>query len=355
MFHWPAFVPVGAAALLAAALLLPLGPVLIAVCAVALVSAVIAAVHHAEVVAHRVGEPFGTLVLAVAIAAIEVALIVSIIVAGGPEKAPLVRDTIFATVMIICNGVVGVCVLIGGLLHREQMFRIEGAGPAFAALATLSTLVMVMPAFTKSAPGASYTVSQLAFVGISSLILWCVFVFFQTVRHRDFFLPTGNPSSEESHAPPPSITAALISFLLLVISLVAVVGLAKSLSPSIESAVRTAGAPPAVIGIVIAMLVLLPETWAAIRAAMSDRLQTSMNLALGSALASIGLTIPVVVLASILFDIPLVLGLEMKDIALLALTFLVGTIALGTGRTNMMQGAVQLVIFAAFLFLALVP
>jgi len=355
MHHWPVFVPIVAAALLVAALSLPLGIVLTTACAAALVGAVMAAVHHAEVVAHRVGEPFGTLVLAVAISAIEVALIVSIIIAGGPEKAPLARDTIFATVMIICNGVMGVCVLIGGLLHREQMFRIEGAGPAFAALIALSTLVMVMPAFTKSAPGGSYTVSQLAFVGISSLLLWCVFVFFQTVRHRDFFLPTGNRSSEESHAPPPSVAVALGSFVLLVVSLISVVGLAKVLSPTIEAAVRKAGAPPAVIGIVIALLVLLPETWAAMRAAMADRLQTSMNLALGSALASIGLTIPVVVLASILFDIPLVLGLDAKDIVLLVLTFLVGTIALGTGRTNMMQGAVQLVIFAAFLFLALVP
>lgn len=355
MPHWAWIIPLGAAGLLAAALALPLGTVLAVACAVALVAAVIAAVHHAEVVAHRVGEPFGTLVLALAITVIEVALILSMMLAGGAETAALPRDTIFATIMIICNGVVGVCLLVGGLRHREQSFRIEGVNSALAALITLAALSLVLPAFTTSSPGATYTVPQLAFAAAASLVVWAVFVFVQTIRHRDYFLPADASGDESAHAAPPSNAIAWASFGLLVVSLVAVVGLAKTLSPAIEALVERAGAPKAVIGIAIALLVLLPETWAAIRAALADRLQTSLNLALGSALASIGLTIPAVSLAAIALDTSLVLGIEPKDLVLLVLTFVVGSITLASGRTHMMQGAIHLVIFAAFLFLALIP
>jgi Ca2+:H+ antiporter len=262
----------------------------------------------------------------------------------------------YATVMIIANGVIGACVLLGALRHREQTFRIEGAGPALAALATLATLVLVMPAFTVSAEGPRYTPAQLGFVGVSSLTVWCAFVFFQTVRHRDYFLAPAGVPEEDVHAEPPTPAQALMSFGLLLVALVGVVGLAKVLSPSIESAVRAADAPVAVVGIAIALLVLLPESVAAIRSALADRLQTSMNLALGSALATIGLTVPVLVVVCIWLRIPLVLGLDPKEIALLALTFLVCTIGVGGGgRTSMMLGVVQLVIFAAFVFLAVVP
>jgi len=325
------------------------------VCAIALVASVILAVHHAEVVAHRVGEPFGTLVLALAITAIEAALILSILIAGGPGKAALARDTMFATIMIICNGVVGACLLLGGLRHREQSFRIEGAGPAFAALIALATLVLVLPNFAVTVPGPHYSAAQLVFASVCSLGLWAVFVFFQTVHQRDFFLPKSDPANEAVHAAPPSSTKAWISFGILLAALVAVIGLSKLLTPGVERAVHAIGAPDAVVGIAIAIVVLLPESTAAIRAALANRLQTSMNLALGSALASIGLTIPVVVAASLTFGIPLTLGLDAKGLAMLLLTFLVGMTSLGTGRTNMMQGAVHLVVFAAFLFLALVP
>jgi Ca2+:H+ antiporter len=357
VLHWPLVVPLLGVALLASALYLPLGVLLGIACSVALVGVVVAAVHHAEVVAHRVGEPFGTLVLALAVTAIESSLIVAMMLAGGETKAALARDTMYATIMVIANGVVGACVLLGALRHREQAFRIEGAGPALAALATLATLVLVMPAFTASADGPRYTPSQLGFVAASSLVMWCVFVFFQTVRHRDYFLPPRAARADESvHAPPPTLGQTWASFALLLVALIAVVGLAKVLSPSIEAAVRRAGAPPAVVGIAIALLVLMPESLAAIRSALADRLQTSMNLALGSALASIGLTIPVVVVVCLVLDIPLILGLDAKDIALLALTLLVGVIEIGgASRTSMMLGVVQLVIFAAFLFLAVVP
>jgi Ca2+:H+ antiporter len=332
-----------------------MNPLLAIACGVALVGAVVAAVHHAEVIAHRVGEPFGTLVLAVAITVIEVALIVSMMISAESGKAALPRDTVFSAIMIICNGVVGLCLLVGALKHHEQSFRIEGAGSALACLIALATLSLVLPTFTTSAPGPSYTVPQLAFASIASVVLWAVFVFVQTVRHRDYFLPVGHASEEDVHAPPPSPRRAWTSFALLVVSLVAVVGLAKALAPAIERAVAAVGAPSAVVGIAIALLVLLPETWAALRAAHANRLQTSLNLALGSALASIGLTIPTVAIVSVWRGMPLVLGLESKDIVLITLTFIVGAITLATGRTTVLQGAVHVVLFAAFLFLAFAP
>ena len=351
---WTWLIPVLSLALLVAAVAAGVGTLLAMLCGAGLVGAVIVAVHHAEVVAHRLGEPLGTLVLALAVTAIETALILSMMLAGGADMAALPRDTIYAAVMIICNGVVGIGVLLGGLAHREQTFRVEGAGAGLAALIVMSTLTLVLPAFKTTTPG-TYSSTQLAFVAVTSAALWAIFIFVQTVRHRDYFTPLTDAANPSVHAEPPTAWKAWMSFGLLFLSLVVVVGLAKMLSPSIEGAVEAANAPRAVVGIVIATLVLLPEAWAAVRAARADRLQSSMNLAIGSALACIGLTVPVVVLASITLRLPLVLGLEPKDMALLALTFLVSAVTLGTGRTYMMQGAVHLVVFAAFLFLALVP
>jgi Ca2+:H+ antiporter len=352
---WTWLVPVLALTLLLVALAAGVGTSLAVPCGVALVGAVLVGVHHAEVVAHRVGEPFGTLLLALAVTAIEAGLILSMMIAGGQDMAVLPRDAIYAAVMIICTGVVGLCVLVGGLAHREQTFRVEGAGPGLAALIVMAVLTLVLPAFTTSPPAGTYNRSQLAFVAVASATLWAIFIFVQTVRHRDYFIPATDPANQDVHADLPTAREAWTSFGLLSVSLVSVVGLAKMLSPAIERAIEAAGAPRAVVGIVIAALVLLPETWAAVRAARADRLQTSMNLAVGSALACIGLTVPVVVLASLAFGLPLVLGLDPKDMAMLAVTFLVSAVTLGTGRTHVMQGAVHLVLFAAFLFLAFVP
>lgn len=355
MPHWAILIPIVAVAFLAVSFVAPVSMLLAIACACALIGAAIAAVHHAEVVAHRVGEPFGTLVLAVAITIIEVALIVSMMLAGGPDTATLPRDTIFSAIMIICNGVIGLCLLLGGLRHYEQTFHVEGANTALATLIALATLSLVLPTFTTSSTGPTYTMAQLAFASFASLVLWSAFVFVQTVRHRDYFLPIHDAADADAHASPPSNRLAAASFAMLLVALVAVVGLAKGLSPSIEGVVVAAGAPQSVIGIAIALLVLLPETWAAVRAAQANRLQTSLNLALGSALASIGLTIPAVALASVLMDMPLALGLAGKDLVLLVLSFAVASITLVSGRTHIMQGVVHLVIFAAFLFLALVP
>jgi Ca2+:H+ antiporter len=355
MKAWTWVVPLLALALLGAAAALGAGSALTLLCGLALIGAVIASVHHAEVVAHRVGEPFGTLVLAIAVCVIEASLVLSLMFAEPANSAVLARDTIYAAVMIICNGVVGVCVLVGGIAHREQTFRVEGASAGLAGLIALCALVLVLPDFTLSTPGGTYSNSQLVFTAVASLALWAVYVFIQTVRHRDYFLPAADKDDPAMHASPPTNREAWLSFLLLVLALVAVVGLAKVLSPSIEAAIVRAGAPKAVLGIIIAMLVLLPETWAAVRAAAANRLQTSMNLAIGSALASIGLTIPVVAVTAIALQIPLVLGLEPKDLVMLTLTLLVSAVTLAGGRTHVMQGAVHLVIFAAFLFLAFVP
>jgi Ca2+:H+ antiporter len=352
---WTWLAPLLAWAALLAALASGVGTLLTVVCGATLFGAVIAAVHHAEVVAHRVGEPLGTLVLALAVTAIETALILSMMLAGGREMAVLPRDTVYAAVMIICNGLVGLCIVVGGLRHHEQFFRVEGAGAGLAALIVMTALSLVLPVFTTSTVSGTYNTPQLAFVALASASLWLIFVFVQTVRHRDYFLPAADAASPETHAPPPSLREAAVSFVLLLASLVVVVGLAKVLSPAIEKAVHFAGAPRSVVGIVIAMVVLLPETWAAVRAARANRIQTSMNLAIGSAIASIGLTIPVVVVAAIALKLPLVLGLAPKELVLLAVTFLVSAVTLGTGRTQVMQGAIHLVLFAAFLFLALVP
>jgi Ca2+:H+ antiporter len=319
-----------------------------------LIATVFAAVYHAEVVAHRTGEPFGTLVLAVAVTVIEVALIVSVMVAAPAEKAGLARDTVFAAVMIVCNGIVGLCLLWGGARHREQGFQIHGASAALAVLAALTTLTLILPNVATTAPGPVFSTSQLVFAGIVSLVLYGAFVFIQTVRHRDYFLPV-ETNDEEAHAPPPSNATTAVSASLLLAALVAVVGLAKFLTPTIEIGIARIDVPKAVVGIVIATLVLLPEGLAALRAARANRLQTSLNLALGSALASIGLTIPAVAVVSVVLGKPLELGLGEKDQVLLALTLLVGVITLGTGRTTVLQGIVHLVIFAVFLFFAVVP
>ena len=319
-----------------------------------LIATVFAAVYHAEVVAHRTGEPYGTLVLAVAVTVIEVALIVSVMVAAPAEKAGLARDTVFAAVMIVCNGIVGLCLLWGGVRHHEQGFQVHGASAALAVLAALTVLTLILPNVATSAPGPLFSTSQLIFAGTVSLVLYGSFVFIQTVRHRDYFLPVER-DNEETHAPPPSDATAVVSAGLLLAALGAVVGLAKSLTPTLETGIAWLDVPKAAVGIVIAGLVLLPEGLAALRAARANRLQTSLNLALGSALASIGLTIPAVALVSIVLRQPLELGLGEKDQVLLLLTLFVGVITLGTGRTTVLQGTVHLVIFAAFLFFAVVP
>lgn len=356
--RWTLLVPVLAVVLLVFTWGRDLPGAVVALVTVVLAGSVLAAVHHAEVVAHRVGEPFGSLVLAVAVTIIEVALIVTLMVDGGDKSATLARDTVFAAVMITCNGIVGICLLVGSLRHGTAVFNPEGTGAALATVATLATLSLVLPTFTTSKPGPEFSTVQLTFAAFSSLILYGLFVATQTVRHRDYFLPVtkeGDVITGADHAAPPTGRRAWISLGLLGLALVGVVGLAKGVSPTIESGVEGAGLPPSVVGVIIALLVLLPETIAALRAARRDRVQTSLNLALGSAMASIGLTIPAVALASVWLSGPLVLGLGSTHMLLLALTVVVASLTVVPGRATPLQGGVHLVIFAAYLELALNP
>ncbi len=339
---------------------LPLWAVIIV--GVALAGTVLVAVHHAEVIAHRVGEPYGSLVLAVAVTVIEVGLILTLVLAGGEGSASLARDTVFAAVMITTGGVVGISLFVGSLKHGIVRFNREGAGALLAAVITLAVLCFVVPVFTTSAAGGQFSPAQLIFAAVISLAVYVLVVTTQTLRHRDFFLPVttdlrtaDGDDEDEAHADPPTNQQTWLSLVLLIVALVAVVGLAKLASPAIESGVRAAGIPESFVGVVIALLVLLPESIAAVRAASRNRLQTSLNLAYGSALASIGLTIPVIAVASLVFSLPVVLGLGGTQIVLLVLTAVVSTITIGMGRATRLQGGVHLAIFAAFMFLSIAP
>ncbi len=277
-------------------------------------------------------------------------------VAGGPGASSLARDTIFAATMITCNGIVGLTLLFGSTRDTVAVFNPEGSGAALASVATLATLTLVLPGFTSTAPGPVYATSQLVFAALASLVIYGLFVVTQTIRHRDFFLPVHTSETvDESHANPPSNRATWISLGLLMVALIGVVGLAKVESYAIELAIRFLGFPEAFLGVVIALLVLLPEALAASNAARRKRVQVGLNLAYGSAMASIGLTIPVIVVAMIWLEGPLVLGLGGTQIVLLGITLVVGTLTVVTGRATRLQAALHLALMAAFVFLAAVP
>lgn len=330
----------------------PTTAVLVAIGAL-LVAAVLAAVHHAEVVAHRVGEPFGSLVLAVAVTLIEVGLIVTLMVSKEGDTSELARDTVFAAAMITCNGIVGLSILVAALRNRVANFNAEGSATAFATVIVVATLSLVLPTFTEGGGNGEFSSTQLAFAATASAVLYGAFLVIQTIRHRHYFQPEGDDPDEE--APTPSGREALRSLGLLLVALVAVVGLAKTSSPAIEEGVEAIGAPQSAVGVAIALLVLLPETLAALRNARRERVQVSFNLAYGSALASIALTIPAIAIASIWLSGPLVLGLGSTQIVLLLLTAVIGSMTLQPGRATPHQGALHLAILASFLFLAIHP
>jgi Ca2+:H+ antiporter len=357
---WNVVVPVLSVVVLALIWGKTLGPVLVGLTALFLIGAVVAAVHHAEVVAHRVGEPLGSLVLAGAVTVIEVALIVELMASGGNETATLARDTAFAALMITTNGIAGLSLLLGSRRYGVTLFNAEGSGAALATVTTLATLSLVLPAFTTTTVGKEFSPGQLTFAAVASLLLYLMFVFTQTVRHRDFFLPIAQKGqkslfADESHAEPPTTRAALTSLALMLGALVAVVGLAEEESPAVESAVTAVGFPQSFVGVIIAALVLLPETLAAVRAARQGRIQISLNLAYGSAMASIGLTIPAIALASIWLKGPLLLGLGAIQLVLLALTVVISMLTVVPGRATRLQGEVHLVLLAAYVFLAINP
>ena len=324
----------------------------------ALISAVLSAVHHTEVVAHKVGEPFGTIILALAITVIEVSLIVSLMVSEtGNGASVLARDTVFAAIMIILTGIIGICLWAGSIKFREQDFIKQGVSTALITLIAISALTLVLPNFTTSESKGVYSESQLIFVAIISLILYTGFISVQTIRHRDYFLPQQckDGTASELHVAPPNLLTTISSLVLMIIALIAVVMLSKKLSPAIESMVLNLGAPKSLVGIIIATVILLPEGLATYKAANNNRLQTSLNLALGSALASIGLTIPAVAIVCYFTGMQVTLGIDNKSTLLLVLSLFTVFLSLSSGRTNIQQAIVLLTLFATYLFTTIVP
>jgi Ca2+:H+ antiporter len=320
---------------------------------VIMLGAVFAAVYHADVIAHRVGEPFGTLVLTLAVTIIEVALIESIVLTPGSSPA-LARDTVFAVIMIVCNGLVGLCILWGGLRHHEQEFQTAGAGIYLSLLAALSILTLVLPNYTVTTIGPYFSNTQLIFVSIVTIILYIAFLFIQTSRHTEYFRAESATEPSGDHAYPSGRDVA-VSVVMLLLALCGVILIAKKFAVLLEIGLSRAGAPPAVSGIIIAIVVLAPESITAVRAAWHNQLQKSINLALGSSLATIGLTIPAVAITNIFIGKQIEIGLSSRDTLLLALTLYLSLLTFGTGRTNILAGLVHLVVFATFLFLVFIP
>jgi Ca2+:H+ antiporter len=429
---WSTVVPILAGVLLAFTWGRDLPGWVVSGVALFLAGSVLSAVHHAEVVAHRVGEPFGSLVLAVAVTVIEVALIVTMMSSNGAKSATLARDTVFAAIMITCNGIAGLCLLLVALKRGLALFNADGAATVFGAIITLAGLTLVLPTFTTSQPGPEFNTTQLTNAAFDSLVLYGLFIVAMTVRHRPDYLPvedagrrgvgpddagweepggggaggaagggvssgvsSGDGGSDRAglggvgiggaghseagrvidtergdaaagydehgydehgyEGARPTAKAALVSLALLLLALVAVVGLGKGVSPTIERGVDRAGLPHSVVGVVIALLVLLPESIAAVRAAYRDELQTSLNLALGSAMASIGLTVPTIAMATIWLSSPLILGLDASHMVLLALTVAAGSLTFLRGRATLVQGGVHLAVCLSYLVLAVSP
>jgi len=318
-----------------------------------LIGAVFSAVHHAEIVAALVGEPFGSIVLAVAVTVIEVGLIVALMLSAPDGGPTIARDTVYSAVMIVLTGLIGLCLLAGGQKHYEQTITVSGATSYLSVLGTLAAISLILPNYTMAAEGPFYSKVQLTAVALVSLALYCAFLFVQTVRHRDYFLPSGD-ETPGAHA---TVTKEMAgaSMILLLIALTGVVLLAKTLSPQLNALISAAHLPYEFAGVIIAGLVLAPESIAAVRASLSNRPQVSINLALGSTIASIGLTIPVVTLFTAFSGQQLALGVSPMKTSLLALAMFVSITTLGTGRTTILQGYVHLALFIIFLVMAASP
>lgn len=329
-----------------------LSVVLSAVMVLIMLGAIFASVHHADVVAHRVGEPYGTLILTLAVTIIEVALIESIVLTPNSSPA-LARDTVFAVIMVVCNGLVGLCILWGGLRHHEQEFQATGAGVYLSVLGALSVLTLVLPNYTETTIGPYFSNAQLVFVSVMTIVLYGAFLFIQTSRHANYFRAE-SPAGEETDAAPSTRTVT-ISALLLILALCGVILIAKKFAAILEIVLAHVGAPQAVAGVIIAIVVLAPESITAVRAAHRNALQKSLNLALGSSLATIGLTIPAVAITNIFIGKQIEIGLSARDTLLLALTLFLSLLTFGTGRTNILTGFVHIIVFVTFLFLVFVP
>jgi Ca2+:H+ antiporter len=324
------------------------------ICGVILVAAV-AIVRHADVLAHRLGEPAGTLLLTLVITGLEVAM-VAFVMSTGVEKPALARDTMFAVVMLVLNGFLGLALLLGGLRHHEQHYNLQSANAFLVMILPLTVLGLVLPNFTHATPGPTLSTFQMIFLSVMSVGIYAVFLFVQNRRHRGFFMAPEEAIAAAVEAAAPELTHHSARSMFYHVAMLGFYGLplvllAKQMAAPLDAMVLKLGAPPALGGFIMALLVLTPESIAAIRAALANRLQRSVNILLGSVLASIGLTIPLVITVSLVTGRALVLGLDGVDTVMLVLTLLTSILTFSLPRTNMLLGSVHLLLFAAYLML----
>jgi Ca2+:H+ antiporter len=341
---------------LAAALEHPLALLLLlgAFCAVIL-NAAVAIVRHAEVLAHRLGEPFGTLLLTLAVTGLEVCMVAFVMSTGEP-KPELARDTMFAVVMLVLNGFLGLTLFLGGLRHREQTYNLQGAHTFLVLIIPFTVLGLVLPNFTDSTPGPTLSTFQMVFLSVISIATYGLFLYLQNHRHRDYFIapaaPAGAPApATDDHPHGESSRSTLFHALMLAAYGLPVVLLAKKMAVPLDAVVLQLGAPPALGGLVVAILVLTPESIAAVRAALANELQRAVNILLGSVLASIGLTIPLVIGVCLFTGRELILGIDQVDTVLLLLTLVTSILTFSVPRTHLLLGGVHLMLFGAYLML----
>lgn len=319
------------------------------------IGAGLSVVRHADHIAIRLGEPYGTLILTLAVTAIELIAISAMTLHGAEDAAtpgnPLVRDTIFAVVMIILNGMVGVSLLLGGWRHLEQTYNLQGANTYLGVIIPVTVLSLILPNFTQTTPGPTLSAQQEIFLALTSVGLYVAFLAVQTSRHRSYFT-LGDPDHEAGHEAPHGTARPLaVHILLLAAYMVPVVFLAEQLAEPVDSLLDALHAPAALGGVVVALLVATPEAVGAVRAAIADRLQRSMNIFLGSVLSTTGLTIPAMLALGQLTGQKFVLGLQNANAVMLLLTLTVSLVTFSSARTNVLQGAVHLVLFGAYILL----
>ena len=307
-------------------------------------------VRHAERLAYYLGEPYGTLILTLSVVIIEVAVIASVML-HGENNPTLARDTIFSVLMIVLNGVVGLSLLVGGIRHFEQSYNLRGANAYLGLLIPLSLLGLVLPRLTDSAPGGRVSEMLGIYLMVSTTLLYVIFLGIQTTRHRDLFRGGDTINYlEDGYQPDFKIRGpCILSALLLIVTMVPIVVLAETLAEVVDHAIEKTQVPAALGGALVAVLVLSAEGISALKAARSDQLQRSINISLGAALSTIGLTIPCVIGISIFLNEGIVLGLNWLDVFLLNLTLMVSIVTFGSGRTGVLQGAVHLLLFATYL------
>lgn len=315
---------------------------------------IFAVVRHADVLAARLGEPTGTLILTLVVTGIEAIIIVSTMFAGSGNMA-LARDSTYAVVMIVLNGMVGVSLLLGGLRHREQSYNLQGANAFLAIIVPLAVLGLILPNFTDASPGPTISPLHATFLVCMSVGLYLVFLAVQNVRHRQYFLSPGGADTaadhgEEIHSAS-SEHSTLYHALFLAAYFLPLSALGEEIGTPINAAIRIFGAPPSLGGVLVAALVLAPESVSAVRAALANQLQRSVNLLLGSVLATISLTIPAVLCVALVAGKPVELGLDMKNITLLSLTLIMSGMTFSASRTNVLQGAVHVLLFFAYIML----